>query len=409
MSISSPVLPPGPFFLYSALGISGMRKILKSGGLRRAVLVLFLAAAAVASYHLRIRHDLTDFGVCYQAGGRYLAGESLYRSSDGHLQFKYAPLAAAFYAPFAALPWNLAKISWFLLMLGCLGGILLLTARALPGQGPVASWSVGWSLLIWLKYIGREIELGQVNLVILLLLLALIRELSAGRDRTAGILWAVSLFIKPYAVVFLPYFILKRKWTTVATGAGTILLGLFLPVLNFGWTGNWALLKEWTQSLSHSTQGLLAVGDNASLYAFFAKTLGLSTPTGALAMGGIGAAVIAGLILGMIKTGERERIEKAEISEGVVLMMLIPMLSPLGWNYNYLYALPASALLVHALARFSLSLRAVVVVNFILIGGTLREILGRTAFRYYTGRSFIVPSVLVVLAVLFLARRRRLI
>jgi len=375
---------------------------------RRIALVIFLAAAAIASYQVHLRHELTDFGVCYQAGGRFLAGESIYRSSDGHLQFKYAPLAAMFYAPWAALPWNTAKILWFLLMLGCLSGILFLTARMLPGQGPPAAWSVGWSLLIWLKYIGREIELGQVNLVILLLLLALFRELSAGRDRTAGVLWAASLFIKPYAAVFLPYFILKGKWTTVTTGVGAILLGLFLPVLNFGWTENWTLLGEWGRSLSQSTPGLLTVGDNASLFAFITKTLG-SSLTGVLAIGGIVTAAIAGLVLWMIKVGERERMEKADLLEGAVLMLLIPMLSPLGWNYNYLYALPASALLLQVFARFSRPLRAFVVVNFILIGGTLQEILGRSAFRSYTTRSLIVPSILFVLSVIFLARKRRLI
>jgi hypothetical protein len=386
-----------------------MRKILKSGGSRQAALVLFLAAAAVASYQIRIRYDLTDFGVCYQAGGRFSAGESLYRNSDGHLQFKYSPLAAMVYAPLAGLPWNTAKFIWFLVMLGCLGGIFFLIVRILPGQGPPAAWTIGWSMLVWLKYVAREIELGQVNLIILLLLLGLLQALSTGHERASGVFWAASLFIKPYAVVFLPYFLLKRKWAAVATGLGTILLGLLLPIINFGWAGNWSLLREWGRTLSKSTPGLLAVGDNASLYAFFAKWLGSSQTTQALAIGGIATAVIAGMIFWMMQTGRRARIEKVEIAEVAVLMMLIPMLSPLGWNYNYLYALPAAALVLHLFGRFSLPLRAAVIVNFILIGATLQEIMGRTAFRYYTARSLIVPSGLFILGVLFLARRRRLI
>jgi len=382
--------------------------ILKSKSSRRAVLIILIALAAAVGYLVKARFDMTDFGVCYQAGGRIFRGETLYRPSDGHLQYKYAPVAAFLYTPFTILPWSAAKLLWYLLMFVFLAWTLKIIIGLLPGQGPPTAFVVVWSLAISSKFIGREFELGQVNLLILLLIVLMLRELTFGRDRPAGFFWAASLFFKPYAAVFLPYLIVKKKWTAVATGAGTLVLGLLLPVLKYGWTGNLDVLREWGKTLSQSTPGLLSVGDNASLYAFFAKNLGVSVPS-ALFLGGLGAAVCAAAILWMIVRGAREKIDRAEVLESTFLMILIPMLSPLGWNYNYLYALPAVVLLLHILSRFGSLTRTILIIDFVLIGATLRETLGKTVFRYYTSRAWIVPSFVLLLGFLVYARRRRLI
>ena len=81
----------------------------------------------------------------------------------------------------------------------------------------------------------------------------------------------------------------------------------------------------------------------------------------------------------------------------------------MGWNYNYLYGLPAVLILLTAWPRFNRIERAVLIVNFILIGGTLREVLGEAVFRFYTGHALVVPGFLVIFGMLYIARRRRFI
>ena len=212
---------------------------------------------------------------------------------------------------------------------------------------------------------------------------------------------------KPYAIIFLPYLIMKKKWTTVAAGTAAFLAGLSVPVLVYGGAGNGTVLGEWLRSLAGSTPGLLWVGDNASLYAFIARTFGLTSAAEAMVAGGVCAAAFGVLFLWMTLQGPKEKIPGAAYAEASVLMMLIPMLSPLGWNYNYLYGLPAVFILLTALPRFRRVERVVLIVDFILIGGTLREVLGKTAFRFYQGRSLVVPCFLFLLWMLFVARRRR--
>jgi hypothetical protein len=369
-------------------------------------LVVVLSLSAV--YVMAIRRDMTDFGVCYRAGGRFLAGEALYRAADGHLQFKYAPAGAMFYAPLSALPWEAAKALWFVIIFACLAGILRIAALWAAKRGVSPGWPAFGAVVVLLKYLGREFQLGQVNLLILFLMTLMVLEWTSGRPARAGIFWGLSLLFKPYAAIFLPYFIIKKKWPTAAAGGATLLAGLLIPAVRFGWEGNRLLLGDWARSLGASTPGLLRVGDNASIYAFIAKTFGLSSDTPAMIAGGFVAAIFAAFVFWMILQGRKTAVPESEFLESAVLMMLIPVLSPLGWNYNYLYGLPAIFMLLTVFNRLILWEKGLLIADFILIGGTIREVLGKTAFRFYTGRSFVVPSFLFLFLILFLVRRRRL-
>lgn len=373
------------------------------------LLVLAVVFILVSAYLFGIKGDMTDFGVCYQAGGRCLAGETLYRAADGHLQFKYAPAAALFYAAFSVLPWEAAKIIWFLVMTACLAAILAVWAR-LTGLCKEPAWkTAGLSGLILLKYLGREFELGQVNLVILLLMILMIREWFLGRNVRAGVFWGLSLLFKPYAAIFFPYFILRRKWGTAAAGLGTLLAGLILPAVRYGPAGNGLVLGEWLSSLRASTPGLLKVGDNASVFAFLSKTLRLPSDAATFLLGGLLVAAVAAALLWMILRAKQAESLRPELLEGAILMMLVPMLSPLGWNYNYIYGLPAVFLLLAFWGRFAAWEKSAMIADFILIGATLREILDRAVFRFYTFNALIVPSFLFLFAMLVVLRKRRVV
>jgi hypothetical protein len=149
---------------------------------------------------------------------------------------------------------------------------------------------------------------------------------------------------------------------------------------------------------------LLEVGDNASLYAFLAKHLG----PGPLATGFFLAstAALAAVVLWLMARSRKGTAEHPETLDFAFLLVLVPLLSPLGWYYNYLYGLPAVILLLNAFDRMSPAWRAAAAVDLLLIGATLRETLGRTVFRYYTHHSLVALNFLVVLLLLAHVRRR---
>jgi len=373
------------------------------------ILVAILALATFYGVYLGwIKRDMSDFGVCYRNGQRILSGETLYRVSDGHLQYKYAPVSALLYAPLALLPYETAKIVWFYFEVILLFGTFWLSYKILPSPKKNPWFVIGLTFLALGKFIGREFELGQVNTLIIFILIAVFALLLENKEWSAGVLWGISLFFKPYALVFLPYFILRRKIKTIASGGAVLAAGLALPIVNFGFGGNLVVLKEWVSTLSKSTPGLMAVGDNASLYALLWKTVPGHSENVTKILWVAGGCTAAVLFLAMMRQASRGRIEKPELLEASYLFILIPLFSPLGWYYNYLYALPAIALLLNEIAKIPRTWKYVLVADLVLIGGTTRELLGKSLFRFYTHQSLVAVNFAVILIILVYTRAKKI-
>jgi Glycosyltransferase family 87 len=246
-----------------------------------------------------------------------------------------------------------------------------------------------------------------VNLLILFILILMVDCLIKGKDGRAGCLWGGSLIFKPYALVFLPYLLLKKRFRALAAGMAIPAAGLILPAIFYGLRGNFVVLREWPASLSQSTTGLLASYDNASLYGFLLKNLpSLSAP----AIKSLFLAVFLGLaavVLRLMHTGRTSpAVRNPEILEGAFLLILIPLFSPLGWNYNYLYSLLAVALILNAWENFPGAGRIILAVNFIVISTSLIEIWGRGLFHFYTNSALVALNFLTVLAFLAYLRIR---
>lgn len=368
-------------------------------------IVVFLALLTLG-YIVSIRKDMTDFGVCYKAGQRIKAGEMLYRPSDGHLQYKYAPVAACFYGMFAFFPWETAKVLWYLLSLAALAATGWLTYRLISEPKKKAGMALGLAFLIMLKYLGRELQLGQVNILIIFMLTTMSVLFIGRKDFWAGVVWGVSLIFKPYALVFLPYFALKKRVKVLLGGLAAVAVGLILPVIDYGFRGNWAILKAWKSSLFQSTPVLLSVGDNSSLFAFVLKVFQGQLNPGAIAVLGLSVSAIGLGFLYMMFKKKTADSRTSEVTELAFLFVLIPLFSPLGWYYNYLYGFLAVAIVLYRLGDFPAGLKWAAIVNFFIIGGTLREVLGKTLFRFYARNSLAMLNFLVVLALLFVLQVR---
>jgi hypothetical protein len=368
---------------------------------------LLIIAVFYGIYLGWVKKDMSDFGVCYRAGQRIVWGETLYRTVDGHLQYKYAPVSAFFYSAFALLPYEVAKVIWYYLELFCLFAGFWISYRCLPSREKGKWFVIGLGLLILAKYTGREIELGQVNIFIIFILVLMLAAWIEKKEIAAGVLWGISVFFKPYALVFLPYFILKKRLKIVASGVAVLAVGLIMPALIFGWNGNLVVLREWMATLSQSTPVLMAVSDNASLYAFLWKLLGGQGKIWVEILFGTAFAVLGAAFLWMMRLGKKNSLERQETLEVAFLFTLIPLFSPLGWYYNYLYALPAVVLLLNYIGRFPPALKYILAGNFIIIGASLREILGKTLFRFYNRKSLMVINALIILGGLAYVRLKK--
>jgi len=370
------------------------------------LLIIFAFLVFLGSYLIYIRKDMSDFGVCYRGGQRILKGETLYHISDGHLQYKYSPASAVFFSILAFLPYEIAKLIWYFSQLIFLFLALSLSYDLLPLKQKKRGTVMLFSFLILAKFLGREVELGQVNIFILFLLLLMVKASLQREEMKAGLIWGFSLFFKPYALVFLPYFILKKKFKLIVSGMGMLVLGFLLPAIFYGFKQNLGVLKEWPKTLSLSTPSLIDHYDNASLQAFFLKNF----PSGQRGLAWIFIVLVAFLtglfLLWMMLLAKRKGLKEPEVLEFSYLFILIPFFSPLAWYYNYLYSMLAIALLINFIDKFPQALCYILIADFLFIGASLREILRKHAFRFYTQHALVVIGFLVILAYLVYSRRK---
>ena len=159
----------------------------RAGSARTRALLGVLAIASLAAvFTTRVSRKMPDFEVYRTAGARAMAAEPLYRTDDGHFQFKYLPAFAIFAAPLAMAPLAAAKGAWFaasaVLMLILLG----LSLRAMPEIHVPPAALVVITFVAMAKFYAHELVLGQVNLLFGVLVVLAIVWLRSGKDAAAA-------------------------------------------------------------------------------------------------------------------------------------------------------------------------------------------------------------------------------
>ncbi len=373
-------------------------------------LLVFLAALSLGLvFLLRVKDEMVDFEVNYTAAARLRLGETLYRSEDGHYQFKYLPFSAFLYLPLSFLPLDVAKGMWFGIVLVCSVFIFLLSFRLLPGDKKKTTWMAIIAPLVLARYFLREIQLGQINALITLLLLLTIWMLcrqseGSSREIGAGLLAGLATALKPYAMVFMPYFVLRKKWSSLISSLLALLLGLAAPSLFYGLPGNWLVLREWVSSLASSTPALFSTQDNVSLMGCLVKWT--SRPGLSFVFYGVILVGLSTLCLYLVARGKT--VSEPVVLEGFLLLTLIPLLSPLGWDYTFLSATPAIILILYFFDRFSRIWRYFLALDLAIIGMTLYDVMGRTAYALFMSSSVITICFLVIVGYISFLRIKSL-
>lgn len=376
---------------------------------RRILLGVLLVSLATAAYVLRVHEDLHDYEVDYRAGQRLLAGEDLYQEADGHYSYKYAPGAAFLEMPLSVLPWPVAKVIFYSLSILVMFGLLRMAWQLLPGDRPKPGWLMPVTFLVLAKYFAREIDLGQINMLISFLLLLMLGRLvaaaqsdSARSEVVAGLLWGVASTLKPYGLIFLPYFAVTRNWRVLAAGTATFVLLAMAPALFYGMDGNIAQHQAWIMSLFASDAEQLTNPNNTSLIGFFARSTGDLSLSKQL----YGASVIALMIVVLVVVLRGRNREHAVVLDGAILMTLMPLISPQGWDYVLLMSALGVMLLIQQQHSFGRVARWVLVGNLVIIGLFISDVVGHAAHALYTDWTLTTVNFLVIVAYLCALRFR---
>ncbi len=363
-----------------------------------------LLALSIWVFIYKAGPKMPDFEVYWRAASRAAAAQPLYRPDDGHFQFKYLPAFAVLAIPLGFLSLQTAKLFWFAVSVA-LTVLLVRLNTHLPAERRKPVWFLATILVIVFgKFYAHELVLGQVNMLFAVVATLMLLSIKAKRENVAGALVALAIVIKPYAVLFVPWLIARRKVDSIAAaclGLGAVLL---LPAVVYGFAGNIALHREWWRTVTETTAPNLSVYDNVSLAAMSFRLLGpgdLSAQV-AYAVGLVLLAVAA--VVFLLRRGVRF----PEALEGGVLLILMPLLSPQGWDYVFLIATPAIAVLANDYDRLPQPMRALAIVALAMIGLVIFDLVGRTAYYAFMRWSFISLCFFVVVAALVVLRTRKI-
>ena len=369
----------------------------------RVLLVVLAAVSLVALFTTRVSHKMPDFQVYWTAGERALAAAPLYRADDGHYQFKYLPAFAMLAAPAALVPLAAAKAAWFAISALLMIALLWLSLRAMPDLRRPAPVLLVLTFLAMAKFYAHELVLGQVNLLFGAIAALAIVWMRQGRDAAAGLLLALAVVVKPYAAIFLPWLATRRSRVAFAVMVGALAVFLLLPAVRYGWQGNLALLGDWWRTVTATTAPNLTNPDNVSVSAMFAKWLGPRPPAPLLAA--IVSAVL--LLVTAIVIAGRGALKIPDTLEGSLLLLLIPLLSPQGWDYVFLISTPAVMLLINDAAALPRGIQVAALVAIAVVGLTVYDLVGRDAYAAFMQLSIVTICVVIEFAALATLRFRR--
>ncbi|MCJ7580524.1 MAG: DUF2029 domain-containing protein, partial [Candidatus Aminicenantes bacterium] len=375
------------------------------------ILIFFVFSICLLIFIFKVREDMVDFEVNLRAAQRLQVGETLYRQADEHYQFKYMPVSSFLYLPLTHLSLDWAKGVWFFFIVSSSIGLVFLSNKLVtPKTNPFRLLRL-IPLLVLAKFFLREIQLGQINSIVTLILVVmtwiLVQDRDKGRARNetlAGLSWGLAVALKPYALIFFPYFLIKKKWRSLAYTSGFLVVAFFSPSLYFGIKGNIIVHKEWISTFFKSTPTFVTTQDNVSIIAFFSKWIGNQNL--ALFFTGLTISALALLILYLILKGKH--LPRAPVLECSVLLICIPLVSPLGWDYNFLMSLLGLVIVLKHFQNYTFSWKILLIINLCVISLSLYDLLGRETYALFMSWSVLTINFLFLVGYLSFLRIKKI-
>jgi len=178
----------------------------------------------------------------------------------GEPMWNYGPVEHLVTLPLFAFPTlRSAYLAWLFVNYGFLIGIVILSLKLFdPGRSLIGSTAIVAAILnfnpLYEALTQRNIEIFEMLLV--LGAFALWRR---GREGWSGLLIGIAAMTKFLPLIFLPYFLIRKKWRALGAALAAIVPIAVVTELVFGWSRSWTLIqlregsflqKELNQSLS---------------------------------------------------------------------------------------------------------------------------------------------------------------
>jgi alpha-1,2-mannosyltransferase len=300
-----------------------------------------------------------------------------------NVKFTYTPFAAVLFAgtselPLTALHWGMTVLSFAALPL-----VAWLTFGGLGwrGQARLTATFAVCAVGVWLEPLCRALELGQIELVLMGLI---VWDFSVNDKRWwkgAGI--GLAAGIKMVPLIFIPYLVLCGKFRQAAVATGTFLITI---AIGFGGVPHESF-TYWLTGYFLRSGNVGAVGslENQSLYALIARETGGITSATPVWLAVSVVVGVAGLCAGAMLH------RRGYPVEGWVTCALTGLLiSPISWDQHWIWMVPVLIIVIDRVVRARDRLQAMVyagvaVLIGVVFGGWPSAWTGHLAFTVHYG------------------------
>lgn len=345
---------------------------------------LFFFAAQLNNH----RFWLNDFRVYYEAAREFFAGNSCYGKPFGLDSgfYKYSPIALIPFYPLSLLPFKVAAVCYYFIMLV---GFLWLFRHLLiyfDSKYPEIKWNryAFLAFLICVNHFYREFHLGNINMLLLLLMLLALRFIMEGKELFAGSIIALAILFKLHFLIFIPWLIVRRRWHTLVAIFTTLAFGLLIPFIWMGVDGYNDLIRQWFAIIQ--VHNVSPIEHQDTIYFQFNQVFGLlnipvSSKILILLVLGLVASSFLALILRNFKW-EQSNIRLRSFHfrlEFFVLLALVPSLTVTDTEH-FLLALPLIfySILIFIRLSFTSVWKYLIVLSWLLYGANWHDLLGAT-------------------------------
>jgi alpha-1,2-mannosyltransferase len=161
------------------------------------------------------------------------------------------PIMVVLLEPLAYLTPLAGSLLWYYLKVGMAVWAILGTFRLVEDpERPFPAAGKALVVLLSLRAISGDLTHGNINLLILALVVGSLCAFRGRREGLAGLLLGLGVACKVTPALFVPYFIWKRSWKTLAgCAAGLVLFFLVVPSLRFGVDRNAEYLATWVDKM----------------------------------------------------------------------------------------------------------------------------------------------------------------
>jgi alpha-1,2-mannosyltransferase len=279
----------------------------------------------------------------------YLWGGALVRHSHDpylysyahYLHFTYTPEAAGFFALISFISVPVVKGLVTAASILSLLAVLWITAGALPRwrtSGRLGVTLAIGAVALWLEPVRQTLSFGQVNLLLMVLIVADLCLPDSRWWKGAGVGLAAGFKLTP--LIFIPYLLLTRQFraAAVATAAFALTIGASVVLLPK------ASEHYWFDGLflnPHRLGNVAYVG-NQSLYGALLRLCGTPAAAQPYQLAAVVVVGVGGLLLAAWASRRGQEIA------GILLCALTGLLvSPVSWSHHWVWVAPMLMVLVY--------------------------------------------------------------